>query len=65
MVGDGGRIRAPDVTLECVPNSVSGLKGGNVSVNFHVKFELADEAFKVHRLQGKSVIIDIYEIEED
>jgi hypothetical protein len=36
-----------------------------VSVVFHAKFEEADTAFSVHHLQGKTVRLDIYEVEDD
>ena len=53
------------MTVEAVPNSIAGLRGGAVSLTFHVGFKLADEAFKVHKFQGKTVVLDIYVIEED
>lgn len=53
------------MTLRAVARTVTGLKGGSVSIVFHVPFEMADEAFKVHGLQDKSVALDIYTMEED
>lgn len=52
------------MTLKAVARTVTGLKGGAVSVVFHVPFELAEEAFKVHALQDKEVLVDIYMEEE-
>jgi len=52
------------VSLHAVPSSVSSLKGGGVSVVFHVPFEEADEALRVHKLKDALVAIDLYVIEE-
>jgi hypothetical protein len=48
-----------------VPSSIAGLKNGGVSLTLHVSSQQADEAFKMHRLQGQTVTLDVYEMEED
>lgn len=47
------------LTLPAIPTAVSGLKSGGVSVTFHISYEHADEAFSVHKMQGKSVTLAI------
>ena len=53
------------MTVLAVPASVSSLKGGSVSLVFHVPFVLAEEAFKVHGLQDKEVMLDVYLVPEE
>ncbi len=48
------------MTVLAVPASVASLKGGSVSLIFHVPFVLAEEAFKIHGLQDKEVMLDVY-----
>jgi hypothetical protein len=40
---------------------VTSLKSGALSVVFHVPYESAETAFRVHELQGKSVQLVITE----
>ena len=65
MVGAKGKVREPDVSLHAVPSSISSLKGGGVSVVFHVPFGEADEALRVHKLKDALVAIDLYVIEDE
>jgi len=36
-----------------------------VSLTFHAPFDEADLAFSVHKLQGRTVMMDLYVMEED
>lgn len=44
-----------------VPDQVSGLKDGRVSVRLVVASEEQEQAFAVHRHQGKKFVVEFYE----
>ncbi len=39
---------------------MSSLKGGRVSIVFHVEFDESDEAFRVHDYQGDRVRLELH-----
>jgi hypothetical protein len=65
VVGPAGTVTEPDVSVTAVPSSIAGLKNGGVSITLHVPSQQADQAFGLHKLQGKTVTLDIYLMEED
>lgn len=64
MVADTGRARHPDLTLMATPRTITTLKGGAVSIVFHVSADLADKAFQIHELLDKGVALDLYALED-
>jgi hypothetical protein len=46
------------------PRTITTLKGGAVSIVFHVSADLADAAFKIHELLDKGVALDLYATED-
>lgn len=53
------------MTLDAVPASIAGLRNGGVSITLHVKSQESDEAFKIHKLMGQTVMLDVYVKDED
>lgn len=47
------------LSLPAIPQGAASIKSGAVSLVFHVPFEHAEDAFKIHELQGKPVTIEI------
>lgn len=48
------------VVVPAIPREVRTLTSGAVSVVLHVPYESADTAFQIHKMQGKSVRVEIY-----
>jgi hypothetical protein len=53
-----------DLVLQAIPQGAQSLKTGAVSMVFHVPYDYWDKAFEVHKMQGKSVRLEIYVEEE-
>lgn len=47
-----------------MPTAVTSLRTGAVSVTFHIPYEQAEIAWRLHHLHGKSVTLDITPEEE-
>ena len=58
--GTEARSGAADVVLPAIPQGVTSLKSGALSVVLHVPYESAGTAFRIHEMQGKSVRVEIY-----
>ena len=46
--------------LPAIPQGVTSLRSGALSVVLHVPYEHAEKAFRIHEMQGKSVRVEIY-----
>lgn len=49
--------REDRLSLPAIPQGVTSLKSGALSVVFHVPYESSEDAFKIHELQGKPVTL--------
>jgi hypothetical protein len=45
--------------LEVIVAGVSSIRGGQLSITFHVPFEQIDEGSRLHRLHGEQVRLEI------
>jgi hypothetical protein len=50
--------------VPAIPQGVTSLRSGELSVTFHIPFESAETAFEIHKMQKKLCRIDIYLEEE-
>lgn len=56
--------RPPDRSVEAIVQGVASLKSGMVSMVFHAPTDWHSEALKLHSLQGKRVVMDLFVVSD-